>query len=194
MKAALLILAAGFSKRFNYFPKALVKIKGKTFIELLLEKALQTGLQPIIVLGYKAEEVRKKIPKEIPFIINEEYKKGMFSSVLCGIKYLLEKKFIYTLIQPVDAPLISKESISDLKQKFDENIILIPEYKNKSGHPPLVPKKYFSQILQYDGNDGLRGFFRSNTPGSIQNVSLLDPYLLLNINSHEELKKIKDQL
>jgi choline kinase len=71
-----IILAAGMGKRLKEangnLPKCLIPFKGKTILERQL--GALTGFEITLVLGYKAEEIKKRFPN-LNYVINEDYAK-----------------------------------------------------------------------------------------------------------------------
>ena len=65
-KIDVIVLAAGKGSRMkSKIPKVLHKINGKTMLNLILDTASQLSTNPIkIVLGYKADLVKKEINTE----------------------------------------------------------------------------------------------------------------------------------
>eukprot|EP01009_Symbiontida_sp_KSa7_P008162 NODE_5464_length_311_cov_169.312977_g4852_i0.p1 GENE.NODE_5464_length_311_cov_169.312977_g4852_i0~~NODE_5464_length_311_cov_169.312977_g4852_i0.p1 ORF type:complete len:80 (-),score=5.99 NODE_5464_length_311_cov_169.312977_g4852_i0:6-245(-) len=60
---AVLILAAGTSSRLGE-PKQLLKLKGKTLINIAIEKAMKLTSNVTVILGHKSEEIKIEIEKE----------------------------------------------------------------------------------------------------------------------------------
>lgn len=83
MKYDLVILAAGLGSRFksktNNYPKAMVKYKGKRFIEIQLNNINKNKINKyIIVLGYKSIQLKQFLEKtfsniKFTFIYNKNY-------------------------------------------------------------------------------------------------------------------------
>ena len=91
-----IILSAGLSGRMGKF-KPLVEYKGKSFIYNIILKLNLVCDKIIIVTGFKEEDLKNRIigdlstddqaevKKKILFIQNENYKKGMFTSLQTGL-------------------------------------------------------------------------------------------------------------
>lgn len=111
------ILAAGYSSRANTF-KMELKINKKSILQRCIEALYEDCDNIIVVSGYKHEKISELTKKysKVRVIYNEEFDKGMFSSVKKGIQNITSSRFLLT---PGDYPLISKDIIKKLlKQKM----------------------------------------------------------------------------
>lgn len=74
-KTQIIILAAGKGKRMNVeIPKVLVNFNGKPMIDYLIQAVLHSGVvgKPILVVGYKKEEVIEHIGDKATYVVQEE--------------------------------------------------------------------------------------------------------------------------
>lgn len=74
-KTQIIILAAGKGKRMNVeIPKVLVNFNGKPMIDYLIQAVLHSGVagKPILVVGYKKEEVVEHIGDKATYVVQEE--------------------------------------------------------------------------------------------------------------------------
>ena len=83
------ILAAGESKRMG-LPKMLLTFSGRTMIEKVITNVSESKIDKIIVvLGAYREALVELISKlPVKYCYNDNYKKGMLSSVQCGFRNL----------------------------------------------------------------------------------------------------------
>jgi molybdenum cofactor cytidylyltransferase len=105
MKISGIILAAGSSSRMPNQNKLLAKINGKTILESVLDTALMVDLsQVIVVLGSNAEQLSELlIDYPVTLVINDEWEKGMSSSIKTGVEKL-EDEINGTMIILGDMP------------------------------------------------------------------------------------------
>src|SRR3990172_10516923 len=81
---AAIVLAAGYSSRMGSL-KPLLPLWGSTVIAHGIAAFREAGVEPTIVLGNMAEEVRRSIAGlRVRCVINQEYDSGMHSSVVAG--------------------------------------------------------------------------------------------------------------
>lgn len=158
IKLSAIILSAGFSSRMGEF-KPLLKFGDQTALELLVKTFKESGVEDVIVvLGHRAEEIMNKFAHlKVKWAINEDYEKGMYSSVKEGVKRLAEESEGFYLI-PVDVPLIKASTLEYLKAEFlkGEKKIIYPVFNGKREHPPLISTIYKKHILEDASGNGLK--------------------------------------
>jgi molybdenum cofactor cytidylyltransferase len=84
-----LILAAGESSRMGQ-DKALLRYRGRTFLESALATLHDAGIDRVtVVLGHHAEEIQRAVNIEgTEIVINPDYRRGQTSSLQAGLKAL----------------------------------------------------------------------------------------------------------
>ena len=160
---AVLVLAAGKSSRMNGI-KQLEKINNKTLLDITLEKLKCIFSDEIYcVLGANVDKIKAEITsKNIQFIENPNYEKGLSSSIISGIQYFKKEALqfdgIYILL--ADQPAIEIAYLESLLVLFKEHkdIIIASNYGTKLGVPAIFPKKYFPELLLIKGDKGAKEF------------------------------------
>ena len=90
IKAAGIILAGGSSRRFGR-PKQLLKLKGKYLLEHLLNAALGSRLDEVVlVLGHAHQNILQKLEAyagqtRLQVVINHRYNEGQSRSLQAGL-------------------------------------------------------------------------------------------------------------
>ncbi|MEW6507771.1 MAG: NTP transferase domain-containing protein [Bacteroidota bacterium] len=162
MRISGLIIAAGFSGRMNSF-KPILKIKDRTFIQLITEKLLSVCDDILIVTGYKSAALENVIEKSvrINFVYNENYSKGMFTSLKKGVIELLNSDWI--IYHFADQPSLPHSFYSEFVNQTNENYNWIqPAYNSAKGHPILFSKSLYPLILNEGDNGSLRNVSTRN--------------------------------
>ena len=113
-----IILAAGLSKRYGLKNKLTQHINNKPIINCLMDKLLSIydTSELLIVTGYEHETIINLINNsDIECIYNNDYKKGIGTSISAGIREL-DKTIRGVMIIPADMPirLINARSVSSL--------------------------------------------------------------------------------
>jgi CTP:molybdopterin cytidylyltransferase MocA len=121
-----------------------------------------------------------------------------------------------TLLFLADAPLVSAETICGLIRKWEDSALstfyidkinisesnealsqidvepspfAIPAYEGKNGHPLLIPKDHYDEILSYTGEGGVKDIrnayrdsmiiYETNDAGCVLDMDTLDDYAVL---------------
>ncbi len=184
-----IILAAGESKRMKV-PKLLLPFNGKTMIEKVIENVIRSEVfRTLVVLGSYKDEILGSISHlPINHCYNENYRKGMLSSVQCGFKNL-PVNFDAVLVFPGDQPFIEPDVIDMIINTYRETGkgIIVPVYRKKRGHPLLIDCKYRDEINNLEENEGLRSLskmhqkdvfeVKTNSPGILKDFDTKEDYL-----------------
>ena len=191
-----LLLSAGFSSRFGS-PKALARLNGQTLIEHLQKLLLSTQLHEIIiVLGHGAEGIKPFLfkHKKITVVYNKDYKFGQTSSFKCGLKDVAAQA-AGILLLPVDYPVIKAETFDTLITLFEgkKPVALIPSYRDKKGHPPILNAGLKNELLTLKDSAGVNTVFQHH----IDDITILpvdDSGVIKSFNTKEEFEQLKAEL
>jgi len=145
---------------------------------------------------------------------NEDYKSGMFSSVKAGIRKVSEmlknagfpaQSHLASLLFLADVPLVSADTIRGLIREW-ENFRLstfcvdtgpfpfaVPVYQGKNGHPLLIPRGYYDEILSYPGEGGLKAI-RNKYKDSMIRYETSDAGCVLDMNTQDDYTALLEYL
>jgi molybdenum cofactor cytidylyltransferase len=169
-------------------PKALLKFKGKTFLEHVLDAIARAGItSTAVVVGHHRDEITSAL--SLPFFVfNPNYEQGMSTSVQAGIR-ALPSETTATGIFLVDQPLIDAETITLLKARVSAGRIVLPFYDGHRGHPVFFASDVFGEILGLRPDQGLNTVVR-RTPGRVIEVPVVDAGVLRDIDTPEEFENL----
>jgi len=191
-RATAIVLAAGYSSRMGKF-KPLLPLGETTVLGRVITLFRDAGFSDIrIVVGYRSEELLPLLGKMgVPYIVNQNFHAGMFSSVVAGVKGL-EKSTDAFFILPVDIPLIRPWTARLLFQAYQEGKgkIIHPCFGGKRGHPPLISACLAGQITAWNGRDGLKGALAQLEADAIQ-IEVPDENILLDINTLDDYHQLQ---
>jgi CTP:molybdopterin cytidylyltransferase MocA len=166
------VLSAGESSRMGR-PKALLPIDGQTFIERIVGALTAAGLTRIVVvLGFNADELRRKIehlPVEI--VINPDYKQGQLSSLQTAIRLLEpDNECEGMLVHLVDHPYIDPALVRVMLQRFAEGrpLIVVPRHQGKRGHPVLFSRGLFVELLSAPLDQGAKAVVNTHVGETLE--------------------------
>ena len=133
-----ILLAAGQSTRMNGENKLVKRIKGVPLIQHTVKNILLSSVNEIIIVtGFENELVEKIIGvnKKIKFILNNNYKDGISSSIKKGIKNLSKKSEAFFICLG-DMPMVNQSIYNKLiksrynynkkKKPLDKKEIIVP--------------------------------------------------------------------
>jgi len=160
------ILAAGSSVRMGQ-PKQLLRVGGHTFIDLVIDAALGSGLSEVsVVLGAYAEQVRRSIraaeSERLRIVVNEEHARGVSTSLRCGLAACSpssEGAAILLADQPgIDSTLIDSMLAAFATRRAP---IVRPVFQGADGtavpgHPVLLARSVWPLLETLDGDEGAR--------------------------------------
>jgi len=188
------ILAAGESRRMGS-PKLLLPYRGSTMIESVLEAVTASDVEStVVVLGAGRGPLRKKIRRfPVSEIVNLRYRRGMLSSIQCGVA-ALPGGCRAALVVLGDQPGISAAVIDALIAAYQKGreCIVVPVFRGRRGHPLLVDLKYRDEIAALSPETGLRALFAAH-PDDILEVVLTEASILEDIDTPEEYQKALGQ-
>jgi molybdenum cofactor cytidylyltransferase len=184
------ILAAGESKRMG-LPKMLLTFSGRTMIEKVITNVSESKIDKIIVvLGAYREALIELISKlPVKYCYNDNYKKGMLSSVQCGFRNLSSVCRAVLVFQG-DQPLITSNAINEVIEAYlsSGKGIVIPVYKGRRGHPLLIDIKYRDEIEKLNPDKGLRSLACMFSDDVLE-VDTNESGILTDFDTYEQYKK-----
>jgi molybdenum cofactor cytidylyltransferase len=161
MKIAILILAAGESKRMNCI-KQLLPWKSTTLLGNTIEQAIASkGNAVYVVLGANTIQIVPTIAHyKVQIIENKNWKNGLGNSIAAGVKYLKENQLDYDaiLITLADQPLINAAYYNVLIDNYSQKAakIIASETNNAPCVPAIFDAEYFEKLSQLDQDKGAK--------------------------------------
>jgi molybdenum cofactor cytidylyltransferase len=189
---AALILAAGESSRMKMV-KPLLPMEGQTIIERVIGLFQMIGIADIlVVLGYAADQMIPVLNKHgVSYVINKDYRRGMFSSVRIGVEHLREGCGAFFIL-PADMPFVRVETLQKLVCSFQETgkAVYRPYYRGRRGHPPLISAALIPAVLAFNDPGGLRALLVAYKEHCVD-VACDDPGILIDLDTPEDYQKYR---
>lgn len=192
-----IILAAGYSKRMHGF-KPLLDLGGRPVIARIITTFIVAGIYDVrVVTGYNREELIPVLKNlGVKAVHNDRFDSGMFSSIQTGVNSL-EPEVKAFFILPADIPLVRPRTIRRLAENYmgNQGKILIPCYRDRKGHPPLIASSFRKIIMGYTGDKGLKEALRP-AEDNIMPIPVEDENILFDMDSladYRELQKRWEQ-
>jgi CTP:molybdopterin cytidylyltransferase MocA len=193
-----ILLAAGESTRMQGAFKPLLKWGKRTVIGECVHQMRNSKLADIfVVLGHRESEIRPRLAGTgVQFAINDEYRKGMLTSIKTGLAMLSPNADAFMLAL-VDQPMVKAELIDKLIVAFEENDkgIIMPVYQGGHGHPVIITARYVDDIMRLDDDaeGGLRKFINDHSSDWLE-VAVDTPAVIEDIDRPEDYERLSKQV
>ncbi len=159
-----IILAAGRSVRMGQ-PKLLLELQGKSLVRHVVENALSSHLDEVlVVIGNDAERVRAEIQSyPVRTVENPLFAEGQSTSLKAGMREIRDDADAVIVLM-ADQPFVGPEIIDAIIDHYrDERCsIVAPEYDGQIGAPVLFDRSLFPELLTVSGDKGGRDIVRSH--------------------------------
>ncbi len=185
-----LVLAAGMGRRMGA-TKQLLPFGERTVLQTVVDTLLAADLAGVtVVLGHRAGAVRHSLrDRPVQFCVNDAYREGMFSSVLCGLCGLPADADA-VLIALGDQPQIETHVVQGVVQAYRESDkgIVIPISGGTRGHPVLINlSRYRREIFALSGDEGLKPVMRGHPEDTLA-VPVEDEGILRDLDTPEDYR------
>ncbi len=165
-KIAVLILAAGQSRRMGPDNKLLALVDGKPMVRHVSEQAIACKADHVLmVTGHDADNVLKTVwDLELDSVQNPDFADGLSTSLKSGFE-ILKNDFEGVLVCLGDMPFVTADILNTLIDAFDPEegrAIIVPSVKGKRGNPALISTQFFEDIQQITGDMGAKALINNN--------------------------------
>ena len=159
-----IVLAAGSSTRFGR-TKQLVPIDGTPLVTVAVRKTESVcGARTVLVTGKEWQEVADACkPLAGFFVINDDYEKGIASSIACGVRAIAASADA-VLLMMADLPLVTAEHLASLVEAWRNSpqSIVASAFEDTLGPPVVFPRRDFDALLKLTGDHGARPVIDAN--------------------------------
>lgn len=190
-EVAAIVLAAGRGIRFGDEPKLLARINGKTLVRHVVEAAVGSSVDPIIVVtGYRSEEVEadlRALPVQI--VRNVLFAQGLSTSLKVGFSSVpaMTRAAIVLL---GDMPFVKAELIDALVDEWLKKggpSALVPTFGGRRGNPVVLSRALQIDIDGLSGDAGAGPLLRGRA--DVLEWPTADPAVAQDIDTRDELAR-----
>ena len=181
-----IVLAGGSSTRAK-LNKLLLEVDRKPLICHTIN-TISPFVDKVIVVTGKYHDELIKVVTNCEIVFNSNHEKGMFSSVLTGIKKAIGND---ALLIPGDITNVSYETIQKLLKGYKP--IRIPSYNGKTGHPVYLSKEYV-KMLSNEPIDYKLCDFIAKHHNDVETIEVNDSYINFDIDTIEDYNKLRKEL
>ncbi len=195
-----IVLAAGESRRMGT-QKLLMPWGEKKVLEHVISTFSSAGLDEILVVtGSHRGEIEKivsavKAKCRVRSVFNKEFSTGeMLSSIHCGLRELGKGRSTAALIALGDQPQVRQGSVRTLCEYFRQcgGPLVVPSFRMRRGHPWLVERLLWGEILGLRAPHTPRDFLSKNSD-LIRYVEVNDPGILVDFDTPEDYEAARKQ-
>jgi molybdenum cofactor cytidylyltransferase len=182
-----IVLAAGTSSRFGAGNKLLAPYCGQAMVRSVVEAALATELDPVIVVtGHEAPAVREALAGlEVVYAHNAQFAAGQSGSLKTGIANV-PPRCDGAMILLGDMPQVTAEIINQLLDAFtDETCIVVPQHGGERGNPAILGRSSFAELENAAGDVGAR---RLLVADNVRMIDMDTDAVLRDFDTPESLK------
>jgi CTP:molybdopterin cytidylyltransferase MocA len=142
-------------------PKALVRHRGRLFVELAADVLHDGGCVPVVVvLGALAEDVRSAASLSGASLVdNPDWATGMGSSLRVGLSALAGTDATAVVVLPVDTPGVTADAVRRFVAVASPGALARATYQGAPGHPVLIGRDRWDEVAELaDGDAGARPY------------------------------------
>lgn len=201
LRIAAVVAAAGFSSRMGSF-KPLLRFAGTTVVGRVVGVLRAAGVDEIVVVvGHRAEELAPQVlALGARPVVNPDFARGMFTSLAVGIR-ALSADVDAAMILPVDVPSVRITTLKRIvaavrRARPPRPLVHHPSVLGMRGHPPVVDRALFAEIVSGDGAGGLAALLARHADRAAE-IPVIDRGILLDMDrplDHTRLSARVDRL
>jgi molybdenum cofactor cytidylyltransferase len=151
-RIAVIILAAGMSTRMGRSKVLLPWDNNRPIIKVIVDRVKRMKFEDLVVVtGHMADQVSSALSHDpVRLVHNRDYREGdMLSSLQTGLR-ALAPEVSAALIVLGDQPMLDNRVVLQVINAYLEGkgSIVAPSFQNRRGHPLLIDRKFWSEILE----------------------------------------------
>lgn len=182
------VLAAGASARMGALgPKALLRTReGETFLERAVARCASVEADPILVVT-GAHALSAPPPAQV--VPNPDWPRGQLSSLQAALRVLPAHGPEALLVVLVDHPLVALPTFEHLREALAGGGgagLIRPVHKGRRGHPIVVTRALFAELLAAPPDGGARPVFNRHAAHAVD-VPVDDPGILADLDTPADL-------
>jgi molybdenum cofactor cytidylyltransferase len=188
------VMAAGRAERMGE-PKLFLPLGGKPALQWVLECALASNLDEIICVARDLAPVRRQIKladERLFWLLHYGADAGESTSLIAGL-WASHPESDGCMFLLGDQPLIRKELINSLIEKFDQSsaLIVAPKYKGQARNPVLFRRELFPDLLTLTGDRGGRALLEKHRKKAAL-IEWKEEAPFLDIDGAENYERLKE--
>lgn len=180
----IIVLAAGFSRRFNGDKRKALMPDQSTVLDTTLQNIPLAISKRILVLRSGDEALAKKYEQQWQIVIAEHSGLGMGESLCAGIRAV--SNWQGCLLALGDMPFIEPATYLAVQSSLTSHAIVQPIYKEQRGHPVGFQEGFFSELKKLSGDKGARSVVKAHAQ-QVYELSCSDQGVIRDIDFPSDL-------
>jgi molybdenum cofactor cytidylyltransferase len=194
MTIAALLLAAGESRRFDGYPKALLTAGSRSAVRRLAEISIAQDLDPVVVVvgAHQAPIVHELRGLPVHLVAATNWYEGRTASAQAGLAAIPADRDV--LFWPIDHPFVSPRTIASLQAVLPTDplaVWFIPTHDGHGGHPVVWRAHMRDEILGLRSDAPIRSLLPEFGP-QVRRVEVADPGVVANVDTPEAYRDAYD--
>ena len=189
-KMGILLLAAGYSRRFSTDKRRARVSDAYSLLELTISKLLESELPVRLCLRDEPGERdwRERIPNSVTPIYCDRSAQGMGATLAQGIAHC--EDWSATLVALGDMPCVAPSTIRQLCEAAQETRIVAPSYRGQRGHPVVFGRRFYPDLGRLSGDSGARAVLERYA-SDLSLLSVQDAGVLFDVDHPQALQVLK---
>jgi molybdenum cofactor cytidylyltransferase len=192
---AMMILAAGRSKRMGSANKLTLPLGDKAVLDYVIDAALKSDVDRVLVVTNDKQVTGQY--DAITYLPAPMAHLGQSHSIAAGITYAHKHLQVSgALIALGDMPFLTAQHINAVLQhaKTEPGTIWRPEHDGRPGHPVYWPRRYFSALEGLEGDEGAKPLLKSVDQDAVKPIHFGDDSVLFDVDTPERFDAAKARL
>jgi molybdenum cofactor cytidylyltransferase len=181
------ILAAGLSVRMSR-PKPLLAVGTDTFVERAARTLSAAGCRRIYLVVNRDADWAAGVARAagLHVVVNAEPGSEQIDSLRLVLRELPADSAA-VLVLPVDLPLVTPDTAAALVSAYraEPGLLYLPFHNTVAGHPVLLDRQLYDEILTTDLEEGLRTLIMAHAR-DLKEVKVMDPGILIDIDTPDD--------
>ncbi len=186
---SLIVLGAGFSRRFGDDDKLVAPFRGSTVLQETLNAYSALQFDARILIVNESDGPVSDIGRKSGFNIslNADADSGVGTSIAAGVRDAPQSHGV--MIALGDMPFLASDTVAALIDAFDASDrtkITAPAMSGRRGHPVIFPAVCCDALTALRGDEGARAVISAHA-ALLQLISVKDPGIFEDIDTPENL-------
>jgi molybdenum cofactor cytidylyltransferase len=172
--------------------KQLLPFRGQTILECVVDSALASSLQQVVVvLGHQADALERLLKgRDVTVVVNTLYGNGQSSSLKAGLRAVSEESEAILFILG-DQPLITHSLIDRILAAYAvyPSPVVLPFFEGRRGNPVLFSRETFPRLETLREDCGARPLIKEYA-GHILQLPVDDPSIHFDIDTEDDYRSL----